>query len=318
MTSLENNADKVGLVCYAPLFANVDYVDWKPDMIWFDNHRVYGSANYYVQKLFMTATGTDLLETSGEGFGAPEIIGEDKIEGDIEILADRIDGKIYDISFTDLDTDKQTKIADMRLAPSDTGTVAKTAAKRYRLEFKLMRTQGEKGFRLFFGKTDEKNYIQWFIGGWQNQDTEISSVINGRSSTLDHNIFSLMTGREYKMRLEIDGRSIRTYIDGKEANCGIHRRASIEELYYTASRDDEKIYIKAVDVRETEICASVSVDEAESINAVVRTLRAPLDAENSLDEPEKVSPDEAELKSDTNSFEYTFPPRSVTVFEIKR
>lgn len=50
MTGLENNAHAIGLVCYAPLLCNVDYINWQPDMIWFDNHRVYGSANYYVQK----------------------------------------------------------------------------------------------------------------------------------------------------------------------------------------------------------------------------------------------------------------------------
>ena len=46
MTGLENNAHAIGLVCYAPLLCNVDYINWQPDMIWFDNHRVYGSANY--------------------------------------------------------------------------------------------------------------------------------------------------------------------------------------------------------------------------------------------------------------------------------
>lgn len=35
------------------MLANVDYVNWKPDMLWFDNHRIYGSPDYYVQKLFM-------------------------------------------------------------------------------------------------------------------------------------------------------------------------------------------------------------------------------------------------------------------------
>ena len=43
MTGLEKNVHAVGLACYAPMFANVDYVNWRPDMIWFDNHQVYGS-----------------------------------------------------------------------------------------------------------------------------------------------------------------------------------------------------------------------------------------------------------------------------------
>lgn len=53
MTGLQNNAHAVGLACYAPMLCNVDYINWKPDLIWFNNHEVYGTANYYVQKLFM-------------------------------------------------------------------------------------------------------------------------------------------------------------------------------------------------------------------------------------------------------------------------
>lgn len=68
MTGLENNAHAIGLVCYAPLLCNVDYINWQPDMIWFDNHRVYGSANYYVQKMFMNCTGSDLLDVKHDGF----------------------------------------------------------------------------------------------------------------------------------------------------------------------------------------------------------------------------------------------------------
>ena len=89
MTGLENNAHAIGLVCYAPLLCNVDYINWQPDMIWFDSHRVYGSANYYVQKMFMNCTGNNLLDVKHDGFDKPITLGSDKISGNIEIEADR-------------------------------------------------------------------------------------------------------------------------------------------------------------------------------------------------------------------------------------
>lgn len=318
MTSLENHADKVGLVCYAPLFANADYVDWKPDMIWFDNHRVYGSANYYVQKVFMTSTGTDLLETRGEGFDAPITLGSDTISGDIEIMADRIGGRVYDITVTDLESGKAEKIDDMLFSGTDTRKLTSINSKHYKVEFKAIRTFGDKGFRLFFGKTGEKDYIQWFIGGWQNQDTEISSVINGRSSTIDHNIFSVMTGREYSLCLEIDGRNITTYIDGVTANSGIDRQPVVEELYFTASEDEDSIFIKAVNVRDAAVTAKVAVNGVNKINGAVQTLTAGLQDENDFDNPAKVAPTVSELKADANEFEYNFKAGSVTVFKIDR
>jgi alpha-L-arabinofuranosidase len=49
------------MVSYAPLFAHVDGWQWSPDLIWFNNLTSYGTTNYYVQKLFSTNKGTDLL-----------------------------------------------------------------------------------------------------------------------------------------------------------------------------------------------------------------------------------------------------------------
>jgi alpha-N-arabinofuranosidase len=67
MTGLERNADLVVMTCYAPLFAHEDAWQWRPDLIWFDNLNVYGSANYYVQKLFSLNAGTHQLTAEVEG-----------------------------------------------------------------------------------------------------------------------------------------------------------------------------------------------------------------------------------------------------------
>ena len=66
MTGLERNADLVTMSCYAPLFAHEDAWQWRPDLICFDNLTVYGSANYYVQKLFGRNRGTHLLTVEVE------------------------------------------------------------------------------------------------------------------------------------------------------------------------------------------------------------------------------------------------------------
>ena len=66
MTGLERNADIVNLCSYAPLLAHVDAWQWKPDLIWFDNLRSLGTANYYVQKLFSNNKGTQILNMTLE------------------------------------------------------------------------------------------------------------------------------------------------------------------------------------------------------------------------------------------------------------
>ena len=62
MTGLERNAAVVQMASYAPLFANVDAWQWAPDMIWVDNLKIYGTPNYYVQKLYSLNKGTDVVD----------------------------------------------------------------------------------------------------------------------------------------------------------------------------------------------------------------------------------------------------------------
>jgi alpha-N-arabinofuranosidase len=52
MTGLLRNTDVVVMSSYAPLFAKIDATQWTPDLIWFDNTRVYGSPSYYVQAMY--------------------------------------------------------------------------------------------------------------------------------------------------------------------------------------------------------------------------------------------------------------------------
>jgi hypothetical protein len=53
--------------------AEIEYLweQWRPDLIWFDNLKSYGSVNYHVQKLFSLNSGTHML--SSQVSGAPGI-----------------------------------------------------------------------------------------------------------------------------------------------------------------------------------------------------------------------------------------------------
>ena len=66
MTSYEQNSDVVRLAATAPLF-NKERDDslyrWTPDVIWFDNDSVWFTPTYYVQSLFPSNLGDELLRT---------------------------------------------------------------------------------------------------------------------------------------------------------------------------------------------------------------------------------------------------------------
>lgn len=67
MTGLERNAAVVNMASYAPLFANTEGWQWAPDLIWVDNMNIYGTPNYYVQKLFSTNRGTQVSPALANG-----------------------------------------------------------------------------------------------------------------------------------------------------------------------------------------------------------------------------------------------------------
>ncbi|MCR4809930.1 MAG: carbohydrate binding domain-containing protein [Prevotella sp.] len=62
MTDFERNADVVYMTAYAPLFAHVEGWQWRPDLIWFDNLRMFKSVSYYVQQLYASNKGTNVLQ----------------------------------------------------------------------------------------------------------------------------------------------------------------------------------------------------------------------------------------------------------------
>lgn len=77
LTGIERNAEVVVLASYAPLFARLGYAQWSPDMIWFDGERCYGSPSYYVQKMYSTLMGTNLLQVIHDEEVIPYVVSYD-------------------------------------------------------------------------------------------------------------------------------------------------------------------------------------------------------------------------------------------------
>ena len=86
---MERNADVVNLSSYAPLFAHVDGWQWTPDLIWVNNLESYGTPNYYVQKLFSTNKGTDVVPALLNG---KSISGQDSLY--VSAVIDKVSNEI--------------------------------------------------------------------------------------------------------------------------------------------------------------------------------------------------------------------------------
>ena len=315
MTGMERNSEKVGLACYAPLLCNVNYINWKPDMIWFDNHQAYGTANYYVQKLFMNHQGNDRIELEMTGIDDSVTIQDDpkggfglRIEPDTVVRYSQImiediqngtiwkDSEVYFVGdnveqYISADPDARVVTEDILLHTVESD--------HYIITVKGEMLDGRRGFMLQYGNRDEKNRYQWEIGGWQNMDSALTQDIAGRNSCLTQSSFTVAADREYELKLEIEGRHLRAYIDGELIHEIHHAPVKIEPLYTAASIDRQSgdVIVKLVNVQKRPIDTVLHMEGIEQAKGIAYIMSGfALEDENSFAEPLKVSPREEEIQ----------------------
>lgn len=61
LANVERNADVVVMTSYAPLLAKHGHTNWNPDLIYFDNTKIYPTSNYYVQRAFGQNSGNEYI-----------------------------------------------------------------------------------------------------------------------------------------------------------------------------------------------------------------------------------------------------------------
>lgn len=92
MTDLERNADVVDMATYAPLFAHVDGWQWRPDMIWYDNTRMFKTVSYYVQQMYACNKGTNVLPLTMNGKAVAGQEGQDGLFA--SAVVDKLKGEV--------------------------------------------------------------------------------------------------------------------------------------------------------------------------------------------------------------------------------
>lgn len=97
MTGLEKNGDVVEMACYAPLFSHAKLNQWVPDMIFYSNDGIFGSANYYVQQMYGSYAGDYSLNTELSG-AAEQTLYESAVDMDGDVVLKIVNVSDEDIS----------------------------------------------------------------------------------------------------------------------------------------------------------------------------------------------------------------------------
>ncbi|MGW7786192.1 alpha-L-arabinofuranosidase C-terminal domain-containing protein [Streptomyces tricolor] len=340
MTGLERNADVVKLASYAPLLANEDYVQWSPDMVWFNNHASWNSANYEVQKLFMTNVGDRVVPSTATG--TPSLSGP--ITGAVGLSTWNTGAAYDDVKVTAADggtlfgddfsgdasrwthtgTGSWTVRDGSYVQTDDTAENTMVQAgdpswHDYDLHVKATKKSGKEGFLVAFGVKDTGNYYWWNLGGWNNTQSAVEQATDGGKSTLLAKAGSVETGRAYDIDIKVRGRQVTLYLDGKEWGSFTDDKPA-EPFRQVVTRDAKtgELIVKVVNAQSAAARTSVDLGGARvASTAKVTTLAAAPEAVNT-ETATAVAPKTSTFTQVAGKFTYTFPANSVTFLRIKQ
>ncbi|MFD4598447.1 alpha-L-arabinofuranosidase C-terminal domain-containing protein [Streptomyces sp. NPDC058464] len=340
MTGLERNADVVKLASYAPLFANEDYVQWRPDLVWFNNHASWGSANYEVQKLFMNNVGDRVVPSTATG--TPSLLAP--ITGAVGLSTWNTSAAYDDVKVTDADgstllTDDFSGDASQwthtgggswavqdgqYVETSDTAENTMVQAgdpswHDYDLHVKATKKSGKEGFLVAFGVKDTGTYYWWNIGGWNNTQTAVEQAVDGGKSTLIAEPGSVDTGRAYDVDIKVRGRQVTLYLDGQEwGSFTDDKPAEPFRQVVTADEKTGDLIVKVVNAQSAAARTAIDLGGAEvARKARVTTLAAAPDAVNT-ETSTAVAPVTSTFTGVADRFTYTFRANSVTFLRIRQ
>ena len=339
MMSVEKNTDLVKMASYAPLLENVNKRDWEVNMIHFDSSRAFARATYSVQKVF----AENLPGTSLPAAVAFTPAGEKTIDGPIgigtwntaaefkDIRVEREGKVVYQSDFAAPAT-QWAPVTGRAQGGRGTWSIQEGAyrqeanqiafsyltgadAANTTISLKARKISGSEGFLVMGGLIDGRR-VQWNVAGWGNTqsamqatDAIVGPVVRG----------GIETGRWYDLRMEIRGRTVRGYLDGKLLNEATYPR--IDTVLAIAGRDDRTgdIIIKALNTGPDPAAITFTVNGASRIGASGRMIELsspnPAD-ENSFESPNKIAPVTTTISGLSPTFSRTLAPYSLSILRI--
>jgi alpha-L-arabinofuranosidase len=370
----ERNADHVRMVSYAPLLANVngrnDLAGSPPPwhgMIYFDSSRAYGTVSYYLWKTFaenrpshtvltqVKFPGDESFKIAGQiGLGTWDTSAEFK-----EVRVEKNSRVLYASDFAQ-GTEGWQGEARGRLGGGSQWTVQDGAYRQgqagrsssyfgeetwsdYTLSLKARKLGGGEGFLIPFGRRGGDMYW-WNLGGWGNSQHAIEHSVQGSQTPVGAPVSgTIETGRWYDIKVELNGRRIRCYLDGKM----IHDESAepVRNMFAVAGTDaaNGDLVCKVINTGSEPCAASFDIAGANRLGSEVQlTLLTPANSttgvgarggdrgrdvdyaapstdptNNSLDNPKRIVPTTARIPITGPQITHEFAPNSLTVLRLK-
>lgn len=335
MLGMENNSDVCVMNSYAPIFANVNNYNWRPDMIQFDSRTSYGTPSYYVQQLFPNNVGKENVEWTEEGnlvqnqachVGLSTWLTDATFDNARITSNDGAD--IFSDDFSSSNPSWQANggtwnVSNGQLHQTDIGMEGAVyvcnieTGSNYTFEVDATKNSGAEGFLIAFNYVDAKNYCWWNLGGWNNTQHGVEVCSDGVKSTVASVGGSLETGRTYHISIRVEGPRVKCYLDNELLHDFV---LPVErKVYAAASIDDEAgvLYVKLVNPHAAAQAVTVNLANASVTGgSMVELTSGSNKDENSLDNPRNVVPRESTLDVAGQRFTVDMPAWSLRILRL--
>ncbi len=336
----ERNADTVNMLSYAPLLGHVqgrtELVDAPPPwhaMIYFDGTRAFGTASYYLWKLFgnhrpsyTVHTDVTLVDRGPQAITGAVGIGTWGTSAEFKDIKVEKEGQVlYSTDFSQGADDWQVESGRW----SVDNTVYRQDSRRnglsfvgdeswsdYTLTLQARKLRGPEGFLIVFGRQGGSQYW-WNLGGWGNTQhaIEFNQNLVGRG-VLGH----IETNHWYDVKIELKGNHIRCSLDGKL----VHEvTATPDETFFASAGCDEasgELVIKAINYDKQPFQAHLKLSGLDQVQPEARQIvlsNPDVTINNSLEHPRQIVPQDSKITFSGPTFDHTFPGNSLTLLRIK-
>lgn len=345
MTGMERNADIVEMASYAPLFANVNGIQWHPDLIYYDSHRVVGTPSYYVQKMFSNNRGRVVLPASVTVSNSPIVVQQHGAIGlgswrtsvqytNIVVTSNGV--TLYQSDFVNQgDTGWQVYNGNWSVnngvyrqtsssATDCRSTTGDTDWANYTITLRARKVSGSEGFLILFNWQDDNNWYWWNIGGWNNTLQGIEQRLNGGMSILGTRTSQVIQSDQwYDIRIELSPTNVLCYLDGElKQNLPYSNPTAaftVSTSLIPASGDSGEVVLKAVNANGGDVDANIAVNGVNSVSpdATLIQLSGNPGDENSLDSPMNVVPITSTITNASTNFTVRLPANSLSVLRLQ-
>ena len=298
LMGIEKNQDIVTLASYAPLFENVNYRAWYPNLIRFNNHQSLGIPTYYVWKMFGQNRGEYVVRSEDEG------------------------GRVYRprTGMASLKSNKELRFRnpiwngeEAKITHELMGHVQDTEDGR------LLQLPDEEQLVITAGVEKEWDAalvrpFLWKVNGGQCSLEEFGYMHDNKLT--EDFALSVKPGEYHRFGYETDGKQICLYVDGE-----LQKEISIPygpAFVSVVTDTKDEIIIKAVNFAGDVDPVSITLDCQVQGDYTVTLLSGEKGDENSFEEPEKVKNITVNMHGASSEFVYETPPYSVSALRLKK